>query len=184
MNTKEIIQLLKTPHKDTVDAIQTKERILAEAPITELLAAVQASPTPLIRQIVCDLLGRRADARAVPVLIDALHDADAGVRGSAADSLAKIGDPSAGEALMEQYFKEDDDIRQLLAIALGAVHYRPAIPVLIQALSSPTQMLRQCVAWALRNLKAPEAREALQQALAQERDPYTSEAMREALKAI
>jgi HEAT repeat protein len=185
MNALEIIQLLETPSKDTVEAIQTKDKILAEASTAELISALQKSPDVHLREILCDLLGVRADAIAIPELVNALHDSSAAVRGSAADALAKIGDPTAGEALLEQYFKESDDaIRQLIAIALGAVKYQPAIPTLVQALSSSIAMMRKCAAWALKDLKAREAKQALEDALSRETDASAARAMQCVLDVI
>ena len=85
---------------------------------------------------------------------------------------------------MERYIQEDDDMRQTLAIALGAVGYQPAIPYLIQALSSPSRMLRLCAAWGLRSLKATEAKVAVQHALEQEEDDYTIHEMKKVLRSI
>ena len=182
MNAQEIIQLLETP---TTDRRPTVRRITKEAAIPELIKALQEATVPLTREILCDILGTHADKRATPVLIDALHDSTPEVRGSAADALAKVEDPQAGPALMEQFNREgDDDIRQLIAIALGAVNYQPAIPYLIQALSSSSEMLRLCAAWALKDLRAQEAKQPLERALEHETDSYTVDEMKKALTII
>ncbi len=183
MNAKEIIQLLETP---TPDRRPTVRQITEEAAIPELIKALQEATTPLTREILCDILGTRADKRATSVLIDALHDPTPAVRGSAADALAKVEDPQAGPALMEQYSREegDDGIRQLIAIALGAVNYQPAVPYLIQALSSSSEILRLCAAWALKDLRAQEAKQPLEQALEHETDSYTVDEMKKALMVI
>ncbi len=149
-----------------------------------MVSALQKSPNADVREILCDLLGELASQQAVPALVEALHDPSAAVRGSAADALGKIGEPTSGEALMERYIQEDDDLRQLLAIALGAAGYRPAIPYLIEALSSPSHMLRLCAAWGLRNAKATEAKDAVQRALEQETDDHTILEMKKVLRSI
>ncbi|MGZ3426598.1 MAG: HEAT repeat domain-containing protein, partial [Polyangia bacterium] len=46
------------------------------------------------------VLGKLNDRRAVPALIQALHDENETVRGVAATSLGRIGDKSASNALM------------------------------------------------------------------------------------
>ena len=177
MNATEVIQLLEIPTTTVEDAFDVKNKIKSEASVSEMVSALQQSPNADVREILCDLLGELASQQAVPALIESLHDPSAAVRGSAADALGRIGEPTSGEALMERYIQEDDDLRQLLAIALGAAGYRPAIPYLIEALSSPSQ-------WGLKSLNASFASEALQRALEQETDPYAAGVMKKALKAI
>lgn len=181
MDAKQIIQLLEAPTDDRRPIFQ---KVKEGAPVAALIEALRLATTPLTRQLLADILGYREEKAAVPVLINALQDSSPEVRNSAADALSKIEDPRAGEALMTQYIQEDDDIRQTLAIALGAVGYRPAIPYLIQALSSPSQMLRICAAWGLRSLHATEAKDAIQSALAQETDAYSIDEMSKVLRSI
>ena len=49
---------------------------------------------------------------------------------------ARIGDPSTGYDLFKRYAVEDDPgVRAELAAGLGYTGYRPAVPVLIDALA-------------------------------------------------
>jgi HEAT repeat protein len=123
---------------------------------------------------------------AIPTLVEALQDLSSGVRSSALEALTKIGDPGTGEAIMAAFSKEEQDegMQRAFLVAFGAVGYRPAIPLLIKALSDSIEATRQCAAWSLGELKASEAKDALQRALEQETDPYAIEVMGKALKAI
>jgi HEAT repeat protein len=189
MNAAEIIQILEEPTKNRWPAI---DRIIDEANVSEVIAALQQSTTPLTRRILSDILGFRAEVglpdtkRATPALVEALHDPNQSVRNSAADALGKIADPAAGPALLEQYHKEKEGspVRHMLASALGAPQYTPAIPTLIQALSSSDDMLRRAATWGLSQFKTQEAKKALQQALATAIDPSTIEIMKETLQKL
>jgi len=182
MNAKEIIQLLETP---TPDRRPTVRQITEEAAIPRLIVAVQEATTPLTRQLLCDILGTRGDKQAVSVLINALQENVSKVRSSAADALAKIGDAQAGEALMKRLeIEESDGVKSALIYALGAVDYKPAIPLLIPNLSNPDRAIRYCAAQSLGEMHAQEAKDALQRALNMESNTYTAQIMREALTVI
>lgn len=182
MTAKGIAQLLDAP---VVDRRPTVRELSASAPTAELIAALIEAQTPLTKQILCDILGERSDGVAVPALVGALEDESSGVRGSAADALAKIGDISAGGALNSHFASEKDSgVRQMLALALGSVGYKPATPLLLQVLDDSNGTLRGCAAWSLGALKAADAKDPLQAALARETDPYATRRMREALASI
>jgi epoxyqueuosine reductase len=55
-------------------------------------------------------LGNRGDPRAVPVLIEALHDEEPLVRGAAAWALGRLGTGAAREALRSRWEGESDDV--------------------------------------------------------------------------
>lgn len=178
MDAQEIIRLLEEP---TNDRRPIKHKILDEAPIEELITAMHESKTVLTYKILCEILGKRKATQAVPSLIEALHNTNDGVRSEAAEALAHIESIEAGEDLLNQYLQEaSEDTKEWEVIALGAVGYRPAIPHLIQALQ--VNRLRRYAALALGELKAQEAREAIQQAMDQEKDTYTITLMKQALK--
>ena len=189
LTAERIIQLLEAPTEDR----RPMDRVLRkEAHVKELVTALEMSlekseVSDLTKRIICYYLGERHSKRAVPALISALQNPSATVRSSAADALAKIGDPKAGAALYEQFISEESiGAQHMLAAALGAVGYEPAIPVLIQALKHPNEVLRGCAAWSLGALDAKEALEPLQEALALEMDTdsYAEEQMRDALRKI
>jgi HEAT repeat protein len=154
-----------------------------EAHVKELVAALGKSKTPLVTNIICDILGDRHSKTAVPALISALKNGSPHVRASAADALAKIGDSKAGAALYDEFISEEViGVQHMLALALGAVCYGPAIPLLVQALQHADEVLRGCAAWSLGTLRSKEAKEPLQQALAMETHSYAKRQMKVALE--
>lgn len=182
MNAQEIIRLLEKP---TPNRTPIKEKIRDEASIEELIAAMHEPLTPLTRQILCDILGARHANQALPELIEALKDSSPHVRSAAADALSAIGDIQAGSALLAQYkLEEDKDVRVMIAVALGAVHYQSAIPDLIQALDDPYDILAIEAAWSLGELKASGAKEGLQRVLARQTDEYSKNLVQEAIAKI
>jgi HEAT repeat protein len=194
MDTIEIISLLERPTKNVWPFVY---QIRDEAAVLDIAAALRASTVPHIRSLLCYLLnlrsraeffeGKRSETRqAVPALIEMLADPDEGVRSEAIDALGHIGDPMAGPALLEEYHKEKDDsgLRILLASTVGFCQYAPAIPPLIEALSSSENQLRRHATLGLRHLQAQEAKEPLRKALAQETDPLTRQAVQETLQEL
>lgn len=181
LDSENIIRLLETPTDDRRSLMNNLKKV---ASTEQLILALESKPASrLTRQLLCDLLGYRGEAAAVSTLIRLLDDVEPQVRGSAAEALDKIGDPSAGSELLEQFKKEDDEgTRRAFAIALGAVGFRLAIPVLIETLKDKDPVVRGCAAWSLGVLKAQEAKEALAEALKSETGTYAKERMEEALK--
>ena len=183
MQAHEIVTKLDKPTADRRPLVQ---HIIADVDVHEVIAALASHPTPrLVRQILCDILGYKADKQAVPVLLTALQDLDEHVRSSAADALAKIGEESTGQPLFKQYQREvpSSPVRSLILAAFGAVKYTPAISTLISALTDADEAVRLCAAWALGALQAHEAQSALQQALLTEpSDSSAAHNMREALQ--
>ena len=182
MKAQEIVQLLENPPDDGGWPIVQK--VIDEASSTELIAAMYEPDSSLeTRDTLCSIFGYRKDTQAVPLLLEILHDPSPRLRGSAAEALAKIEAPEAGKELLAQYLTEENQgIKEWYIIALGAVGYRPAIPSLIQALN--VEHLRRYAALALGNLKAIEAKEAMQQALAQETDSYTAKLIQQGLSLL
>ena len=159
-----------------------KSHIKAAAAISEMVIALQTADDPLARQILCDILGELHAVEAVLPLIACLDDLSSRIRSAAADALAKIGDVTAGAALLDHYQQETDlPVKRMFAAALGAVHYQAAIPALIEALTDADASLRGTAAWSLGNLKALEAGTALRDALNQQTTPYAIECMQVAL---
>jgi HEAT repeat protein len=117
----------------------------------------------------CYRVGRRGLHGALPMLVHALNDPESDVRDEAADALGRIGDPSTGFDLFQRYAVEDDlYVLQSLTWGLGYTSYRPAVPLLIDALAEADPCRRAYAAAALAALGATEARPAIRQALARE----------------
>ena len=68
--------------------------------IDDLTRALMQDPSYKVRVQAALVLGKLNDKRAVPALIQALHDENETVRGVAATSLGRIGDKAAANALM------------------------------------------------------------------------------------
>jgi HEAT repeat protein len=182
LDAKEIIRLLEAP---VDNRIPIKRQVYRDASIKEIIIALKESTLELTRMILCDILGERRAKTAIPDLLSCLDDQSPRVRSAAADALSKIGDARAGELLMNYVIKEADiEVRRMYMVALGAVGYRYAIPVLIKALSDIDSSIRGSAAWSLGALRAIEATNELEQALNQEEEPYPKERMKEALGKI
>lgn len=162
------------------------KRIRKEASVKALIAALHQSTNSSVREILCDLLGELHAKTAVSALIACLEDSSAHVRSAASDALAKIRSPQAGEALMKRMVAAETDIEEqrMVAVALGAVGHRPAVPLLIKTLSSVDPSLRGSAAWSLGALQAREALDALEQAYEREQETYPRERMQVALDII
>ena len=179
MNAQEIVHLLEEP---TENCTPIKEKIIADAPIEEVIIAMHEPIAPLTRQILCDILGKRHATQALSELLDALKDPSPDIRSAAADALAAIRDVSAGPALLEHYRTEEDrDVRVMLAVALGSVHYQPATLDLIQALDDPYNTLQMEAAWSLGELNATEAKEDMQRVLARQKSDYSKKLVQDAI---
>jgi HEAT repeat protein len=182
MNAREVLDLLEGESDDRRPA---KERISAEAPLDAIISAMREAKAPITRQILCDIVAALRAAEAVPELLDALADASPAVRSAAADALASVRDPNTGSALLGHYRSEPDpDVRTVLAVALGAVGYRPAIPDLILALHDPHRALQVEAAWSLGELHASEAREQIIHALSRQTTDWSRKLMEDALSKL
>jgi HEAT repeat protein len=123
-------------------------KVLSKVAVPTIVAAIKSADSSSVRGVLCDVLGFRHAAGAVPVLIEMLDDLDPSVRSSAADALAKIRDPAAGPALQRQFkYEVSSPVRSMLAAALGAVGHAPSIPLLIKSLSAPWDAVRGARAW-------------------------------------
>jgi hypothetical protein len=80
--------------------------------------------TDLKRRLVKAL--RAAGAPAVPALVQALEDSDAGVRESAGWALRRVGDPQTVPALIQALGDSDEDVRVAASEALGAIGDPPS----------------------------------------------------------
>jgi hypothetical protein len=137
----------------------------------DIVAAYEVCRNPHARYHLCREAGRRGLHAALPMLVHALNDPDSSVRNEAAQALCKIGDPSTGYDLFKRYAAEREPaMRHWLALGLGSTGYRPAVPLLTNALADADPMSRACAAEALAALGVTEALPALQQALAREAD--------------
>ena len=182
MSSVTILKLLDQPTEDRRPLVRMIQRSVH---VDDLIESLKRAETALSRQILSDILGYRGSKRAVAVLIEHLEDDSLEVRASAADALAKISDRRAGEALLRRLDAESSDrVKQMLAVALGAVGYEPAIPRLIELLDHPDATIRGCAAWSLGVLQATSALEVLQNQLELETNEYSLEQISTAILEI
>ncbi|MBC7811797.1 MAG: HEAT repeat domain-containing protein [Burkholderiales bacterium] len=175
---------------DILELLETEDydlwQLRRDAPIKELIQALQTATNPEARDSICYVLGKRYAKSAAPAIIECLSDEDERVRHSAAEALGSIRNPIAGEPLMRLFLNTYDDpgTQNWCASALGAVGYRPAIPYLIEALKSPNFWVCGASAWSLGYLRVVVAEDALREALAQATDWYPKTRILEALDLI
>jgi HEAT repeat protein len=155
MEPQEIIAALEAPAEDRRPLMN---RLREDERSESLAAALAAASTPFTRQLLADLLGFQAAPEGAAALTLALADEDLRVRASAADALGKVflshpdapGREDAGSALLARWEVEPETaVRHMLASALGATRYAPAVPVLQAAAGDPDPGVRDAVAWAL-----------------------------------
>ncbi len=163
-----------------------RDRLRTAEDGTTLVDALRLATDDHAKMILCDVLGFRHEAVAVDELIACLSNPSSKVRSSAADALAKIGDPRAGAALLERFELPEPSlgVRRMLLSALGAVQHRAAIPMLINWLGNPDADQRGAAAWSLGVMGAREALAPLEEAERAERITYAKERIREAIARI
>jgi HEAT repeat protein len=155
MEPHEIIAALEAP---TANRRPLMAALREDAAPDALAAALAATREPHTRQLLADLLGFQAAPQGVAALTAALSDAEPRVRASAADALGKVylahpdaaGRGEAGAALLARWEAEAETaVRHMLAAALGATRYAPALPVLQEAKDDPDRGLRDAATWAV-----------------------------------
>jgi HEAT repeat protein len=117
----------------------------AQAPLMKALSA----PVWIARRNAAWALGALDASEAVPALIDALKDTDAGVREQVAWALGAIGDRRAVDGLTGALTDSAPGVRRQAAWALGALGDRRAVPALTKCLKDSDAGVRRQAAWAL-----------------------------------
>src|SRR5580765_7115231 len=106
--------------------------LIAAAPasadkIDDLTRALMQDPSYKVRVQAALVLGKLADKRAVPALMQALKDENESVRGVAATSLGRIGDKGAANALLEATNDASEFVRSQAKKALELVSSGPSM---------------------------------------------------------
>jgi len=157
VDAAEIIARLEEP---TEDRRPLMGALRDQAATEALVGALAAADSPFTRRLLADLLGERGDADAAEPLAAALDDPDDGVRASAADALGKVfmaeeppGPEVAqrvGGAMLARFEAEPSaSVRRMLASAVGAARYEPAIPALRAARDGDDRSLAYSAGWGL-----------------------------------
>ncbi|HEY2434082.1 MAG TPA: HEAT repeat domain-containing protein [Vicinamibacterales bacterium] len=118
-------------------------------PAKPLLRTALGGPAWIARKNAAWGLGAVKDSEAVPPLLDALKDTDAGVREQVAWALGAIGDRRAVDGLVAALGDGVAGVRKQAAWALGALGDRRAVSGLTRALKDADAGVRKQAAWAL-----------------------------------
>lgn len=118
---------------------------LAYEPLTKALRG----PVWIARKNAAWALGALDSSEAVPALIEALKDSDAGVREQVAWALGAIGDRRAVDGLIGALGDPAAGVRKQAAWALGALHDSRAVTALTRSLKDADAGVRKQAAWAL-----------------------------------
>ncbi|ACL16064.1 PBS lyase HEAT domain protein repeat-containing protein [Methanosphaerula palustris E1-9c] len=162
------------PQKRNID----EEKLIQDGYLG-LAGSLENSPDPHIRQYAAHLLGGTGEERALPNLLQALHDPEKGVRNlamqalvnlgtpavdplldllsdhhwviryRAVEALGLIGDPRAVRPLVHLLSDEKDHVRYMAAKGLGRIGGPEEISSLIHALSDNNEFVRRSAATAL-----------------------------------
>ncbi len=183
MKTMTAAQILEGLEDSEEDWRNVQYRIYRQAPIKEILPALETTRDQGTRRILVYVLGNRRARSVVPALIPMLDDPE--LRPDVVDALGKIGHPGAGPALWRRLAVEPDEgTRQMLIPGLGAVCHRERAPVVIDALRADSAGMRYAAAWALRHLRLEAARPALVAALGREPEDWVARALRGAIEQL
>jgi HEAT repeat protein len=140
----------RSAQEQTTPGEQAASALVAIGAQTQpVLRHALAGPAWVARRNAAWALGALKDSEAVPALIDALKDSDAGVREQVAWALGAIGDRRAVDALVAALGDAAANVRRQAAWALGAIGDHRAVPGLTKALKDQDTGVRKQAAWAL-----------------------------------
>ncbi|MGK7312922.1 MAG: HEAT repeat domain-containing protein [Candidatus Longimicrobiales bacterium M2_2A_002] len=116
-----------------------------------------------------------------PVDVEPL-ESDVWHPGTDSPSLVELLETALDEAAWDSFSRGSairragrEGFARAVSVALGNWGSESAVPVLVEALSDSSSLVRRHAAWALGEVGSPEAREALEQRAESESDPWVSE---------
>ena len=118
-------------------------------PAREPLLRSLSNPVWVTRRNAAWALGAGDASEAVPALVEALKDTDAGVREQVAWALGAIGDKRAVDGLIGALKDQAAPVRKQAAWALGAIGDKRAVTALMASLKDGDAGVRKQAAWAL-----------------------------------
>jgi HEAT repeat protein len=166
--------LLKIMPKNQ-EALRSAARILADVDlpvaVATLIDALKSGDFDLRREA-ARALGKQRAVGAIPALSEALNDEHAEVRWMASWALGEIQDPAVIALLAATLKDEDGGVRWMAAESLSRreSEARPAFRELLLALKDPDSEVRNQVAFALGEIREPQAIVYLREALLVEPD--------------
>jgi len=137
LGSRQALPYLKTLERDPQQVIREAavesrwkiEQLAADQPAMALVSVLSGAFEPRHRMWAAFKLGERRETRAIPALVGALSDSQAGVRGRAAAALIRIGQPAA-EAVRQQARTAVGPMATYAVAVLGYLGARRDIPLL------------------------------------------------------
>ena len=147
----ELIELLNDKDDFVVEDAVGELELRADESLDPLIDAL-SSRKKQIRLHVGTLLGAINDPKAIPALIETLHDNNKLVRREASTALSRMGEPAV-EPLIETLNDEDWRVRGAAAWALGNLDDERAIPALEKLLDDESGYVKQGAQSAIASIK-------------------------------
>lgn len=135
---------MTTPGEQAASAL-----VAIGTPAFNPLVKALTAPVWIARANAAWALGALDASEAVPALIEALKDSDAGVREQVAWALGAIGDRRAVDGLIGALGDPVAAVRKQAAWALGSIGDSRAVQALMKALKDADASVRRQAAWAL-----------------------------------
>jgi len=125
------------------------------------------------------------DKQVIGLMIEnLLRDPDPDCRSRTATAFVDLKEKAAGPALLQMVKQDPHPMARANAIwALGAMHYRPAIPELIKNLSAKDTWVRLRTASALKKMHPRQAVTAIKEQLKKEKNPLVKKRLLQTLRA-
>lgn len=127
---------------------------LGQPRVTTLIEEAYASKDRLMRVSSLYAMGRNADGRWLPILIQELENDDVEMRYEAAHACGEVGDPRAAPYLIPMMDDPDLEVQLAAIDALGKVGGTLARRALRSRLHDPDERIRQAVQKAMEELEA------------------------------
>lgn len=164
----------------------THDRVRTEV-VNSLLAKVQAAlpgADPAHRAWLMEVLGDTGDARAVPLLSSAMHDADLEVRLRAIRGLGRLGGAAIVDILIPALKDQQPEVRIRAAEALGDANDFRALEPLLETMRADDELVRAAAVAAIGKLWDRKALAPMMDAMAALNDPdqKTREEFRRAMQ--
>jgi HEAT repeat protein len=134
-----------------------KEKLRNTHFVNDLIKVYQSSRDgdPRVRRYLALTMGHLGDPRAVPALIEGLHDNDSENQMNNLLALGTVGDKSATSAVIERLSSNDPAVRKMSAFVLGALKDPSASRDLEVALNDSSDEVRWYAAIALAQINNP-----------------------------
>ena len=139
---------------ELIELLNDKDDFVVEDAVGELELRQNEATDALIdiRLHAATLLGAINNPKAIPALLDTLHDNNKLVRREASTALSRMGEPAV-DPLIETLADEDWRVRGAAAWALGNIGDEKAIPALEELLDDESGFVKQGAQSAIRSIQ-------------------------------